>query len=242
LPIDNEFDAVHSQYDVQPANRVFELLLQAGDKVGLPLGPLQAIRDHFSGAAVKERVEALLVELERAVRRHDKTFESLVAELNSSGFRETLLTATAETARIENYKKIERFAQVLGHELATPDLGVPAWDDAGAFIRELAQLGEPDIEALRLLYRNQSALSAGFGRVPLDPNAYTRLLKPLLDNVDSAGIDRDDFYSRCARLTGFGLILEVQRSDTRQSPTDHCFRLTARGRKLIQIIDNLPRF
>jgi hypothetical protein len=101
-------------YDVHLANKVFELLLQAGDKVGLPLGPLQAISDHFSSAAIKERVEALLAELERAVRRHDKTFAGLVAELNSSGFRETLLTATAETARIENYKKIERFAPSAG--------------------------------------------------------------------------------------------------------------------------------
>jgi len=77
--------------------------------------------------------------------------------------------------------------------------------------------------------------------VPLDPNTYTRLLKPLLDSVDASGIERDDFYSRTARLTGFGLTLEVQRSDTRQSPADHCFRLTARGKKLIQIIDGLPR-
>lgn len=242
MAIDNELDAVHSQYDVQQANQVFELLLQAGEKVGFPLGILQAIRGHFSGKAATERVEALLRELESAVRRHDKTLSSLASESNSSGFREALLTATAETVRIENYQKIQRFAQVLGHELAAPDLGVPAWDDAGAFIRDLAQLGDPDIEALRLLYRNQSTLTAGFGRVPLDPNAYTRLLRPLLDSVDSAGIDRDDFYSRCARLTGFGLILEVQRSDTRQSPSDHCFRLTARGRKLIQIIDNLKRF
>jgi hypothetical protein len=241
LAIDNEFDAVHSQYDAQAPNPVVNLVLAAGEKVGLPVGPIIAIRDHFSNAAVKERVEALLVELERAVRRHDTSLQNLETQLTASGFREALLAAAAETSRVENERKIERFASVLGFELATPDQGTAAWDDATAFIRDLSQLGESDIEAMKLLYANQSTQSAGFGRVPLDPNVYTRLLKQLLDSVDIAGIERDDFYSRCARLTGFGLILEVQRSDVRQSPSDYCFRLTARGKKLIQIIEHLPR-
>jgi hypothetical protein len=161
--------------------------------------------------------------------------------MSQNGFRAALLTATAESVRIESQDKIQRFARVLGFEVTRPDGGAPAWEDAAAFIRDLAQLGESDIEALRLLYSNQRDMSAGFGRVPSDPNPYTERLKPLLASVDKAGVDRDDFYSRCARLTGFGLTLEVQRNKTRQSPGDHCFRLTSRGKKLIQIIDGLPR-
>lgn len=181
------------------------------------------------------------MELEKTVRQHGKTLADLEVQWSTSGFREALFTATVQATLVENQAKIQRFARVLGFELATPDMGMAAWDDAAAFIRDIAQLGESDIEALRLLYENQSGISAGFGRVPLDPNAYTERLQDLLVGVDQAHIDRDDFYSRCARLTGFGLVLEVQRNDRRQAPADHCFRLTARGRKLIQIIDYLPR-
>ena len=65
----------------------------------------------------------------------------------TSGFREALFAATAQATLVENQAKIQRFARVLGFELATPDMGVAAWDDAAAFIRDIAQLGESDIEA-----------------------------------------------------------------------------------------------
>src|SRR5882724_9587678 len=137
MAIDNPLDAVHSQYDLQPAPPVFNALMAAAAKFDFIAQVANAIRQHFSGPAVQERVEALLRELESEVRRHERSFDDIVnLRMGEGGFRAALMTAAAESAFSESQKKIERFARVLGFELGTPDNGRPAWEDAAAFIRD----------------------------------------------------------------------------------------------------------
>jgi hypothetical protein len=50
----------------------------------------------------------------------------------------------------------------------------------------------------------------------------------------------DYLDSRCARLTGFGLALEVQRNASYQGPGDHCFRITGKAADLLRMLDAKP--
>jgi hypothetical protein len=50
----------------------------------------------------------------------------------------------------------------------------------------------------------------------------------------------DELYSRCARLTGFGLALEVQPNRSHQGPGDHCFRLTGKAVQLLRMLGAKP--
>ena len=77
MAIDNEIDAVHSQYDKQGTD-VTDLLLAAAGEFGLPVGLITSLKEHFSGNAVRERVEALLPVLESTVTR--RLFESLTQD------------------------------------------------------------------------------------------------------------------------------------------------------------------
>jgi hypothetical protein len=108
--------------------------------------------------------------------------------------------------------------------------------EAAAYIRDLAQLAEADIAALRILHNIQRDLVSGPG-MTTDPNPYTQRIKEVLEAVDRAEIPRDEFYARCSRLSGFGLALEVMRNNGRMAPGDHCFRVTKRATRLLELID-----
>ena len=88
---------------------------------------------------------------------------------------------------------------------------------------------------MQILYSVQAPIFCS-GTVPTDPNPYTERIKDVLKAVDHAAISREEFYARCSRLNGFGLAIEVQRNDGRMAPGDHCFRLTSRGARLINMI------
>ncbi len=88
---------------------------------------------------------------------------------------------------------------------------------------------------MRILNSVQAPLFVG-GVLSTDPNPYTELITRVLTAVDQAGISRDDFYSRCSRLNGFGLAIEVMRNNGRMAPDDHCFRLTKRGARLVEMM------
>ena len=69
-----------------------------------------------------------------------------------------------------------------------------------------------------------------------DPNEFTLLIAGFLRRTDELRINRDDVYSRCSRLSGFGLAVEVPRVDTRMSLSEHCFRPTQRGLSLLRLL------
>jgi hypothetical protein len=231
--IDDPIDAIKKQYPNE-SNVAFDLILGVAGKFDLFTGVIDTIRKQFSGWAAAEKVAALLNAFERVVRRLERNVERLQAKLASPEFVETLTVAVSETIRTSNMRKVERFAAVLGYSVAEEEIRI-SFEDASAFIRDLAQLGETDIEALSILNTVQSHLFKR-GTVPTDPNPYTEVIGDVHTAVDRAQISREDFYSRCSRLSGFGLTIEVMRNNGRMAPGDHCFRVTRRGSHLINLL------
>ena len=116
-----------------------------------------------------------------------------------------------------------------------PVKGDYAPTDVVSLIRDVARLGDDDIFILGVLvdeYRDIIRQEPNFH----DHNPYTERFPAVLKRVDEFKIHRDDFYSQCARLAGFGFAIEVMRNDMRMAPNDHCFRPTRRGVKLLEMI------
>jgi hypothetical protein len=140
-----------------------------------------------------------------------------------------------ETWRTDEAKKIKRFAAILGNSVA-PNDELDVSEDVSDFIRAVAQLSERDIQALQILYSVFADVVKVYPNLH-DPNVFTERAGQLLKKVDESKIHRDDFYSYCKRLEGFGLAIEVPRNTSRMAPGDYCFRPTRRGLKLLSLLE-----
>ena len=229
--IDDPLEAIDKQYE-DKKDQIFDKIWRAAAELE-PFGVVNALKVLFSKEATTARFEAFIQQLILEVRRLENEGRLLREKVESSEFQETIIAGMNETARTIDIEKIKRFAIIVGSSLDSKRKA-KSWDDAAAYIRDISQLGDRDIQALQILYSVQKDLFVG--KVPLDPNSYTEKNSEVLKLAHESGIPRDEFYSRCGRLNGFGLAIEVQRNDVRVSPSDHCFRLTTRGRELVSII------
>jgi hypothetical protein len=234
--IDNPIDQIEAQHDETPPNHTFEIMM-AGLS-GMPLiGAVNAIRQYAASNATRERFESLIREILEVIRNLDRDTESLKEKIESPAFIQALIVATERTIRTSNREKIKRFATVLGYELAKgPDEG--EWEDVEGFIRTLDEIGEADIKVLAYLYRFQSECFRGDELI--DYNLIFSNMGQLLGNITQTGMSKDEFYARCAKLGGFGLVLNVERRKDVVPPGDYSYRLTKLGKRLMMMLDATP--
>jgi cob(I)alamin adenosyltransferase len=234
MAIDNPYDAIDKVYR-DDSDQILSKVLDVFGHFEALTGAVNVIRKQFSKDATIARILALLEQLVADVQKHGRKMTDFNEKMDSPEFAETIIAAVNESIRTTSLEKVGRFARILGHSLSSTRNVL--WDEAAAFIRDLAQLTERDVEVLNILYSIQKNLFLGRSN-SLDPNSYTEKNNEVLDLVHQSGISRDEFYSRCGRLNGFGLAIEVQRNPSRVSNSDHCFRLTTRGRELIAILSS----
>jgi cob(I)alamin adenosyltransferase len=232
MAIDNPYEAIEKQYKDE-SDEILSRILEVFGHFEPLTAAVNVIRKQFSREATLARVLALLSQLVEDIQRDGKEISDLSQKLESPEFAETMIAAVNESIRTTSLEKVKSFAKVLGHSLTSHER--VQWDEAAAYVRDIAQLTERDIEVLYILHCVQKELFLG-KNIALNPNSYTEKNNEVLDLAHKSGIPRDEFYSRCGRLNGFGLAIEVQRNDSRVSPGDHCFRLTTRGRELVSII------
>jgi len=239
--IDDPIDAVKKQYPEHASNAV-DVLLDVAAESHPFAGMANAIRKFFSKKEAKERVKALLNALEWYIREHEKRLDlsekklrDLSEKMNSPEFIEAVLVAANESLRTANLEKIKRFAKVLGHELIYGD-SENGLEDASAYIRDLSEIGERDIKVLSILYDFQGNITFDFlsagGGVP----SLLAKMSELLIEARKRGIPREEFCLRCAKLGGFGLVFQIDKSRVNAQPDDFIFLLTSSGRKLIEIL------
>ncbi len=131
--------------------------------------------------------------------------------------------------------KAKRFAAVVAHELV---FGKDAQEleDAASFIRALDELSEDDIRVLKHLYNHQKDVV--LENYTIDYNtvvAAGRRIEKLLRDATNLGIQMDDFYARNARLSGYGLVLPLERN-TNFNPSEYGFRITLQGKRLMEML------
>ena len=231
MAIDNRRQALEMQIradEVNPATaaivRGLKVLAGRVPVFGVLIEFVLAVLDRNASDA---RVASLLTWMDEDVQHFGKRLDELTDRLGRDDFIETLVLASERTQRTVEMKKVQRFAAVLGCELVSEQ---PDWEEAQAFIRDISELGEEDIKALRRLHDAER-------RYQEQPIA-NRNLRHLHDEdyyTQNALINNDEFYSRCGRLYGFGLGL-LNHETTRATPQHRLFRISPRGARLVDII------
>jgi len=200
-------------------------------------------RDYFSKKATNERLEALIEAVnektEHLAERVEDCAEAIAdiqSRRESPGFAAAFREACVQTLFATEQTKIRRFGTLLGGSLHAKDW-VEISGDLTSFIRAIAQLGEKDIKALKLLEAVFLDVIKVYPNMH-DPNPFTERAAELLKAARQDGFHPDDFYSYCRRLEGFGLAMEVPRNPSRMAPGDYCFRPTRPGLNLLSLLAN----
>ena len=240
--IDDPLDAVWGQYPEEQENPVGEAALSIVGHVFLPAAIFNSIREQFLIKARKGRVDALLGALksrlqviDNEIAENREKLKVVQDKLGSPQFNEAVRVAAEEAARAINEKKIKQLANALVRAV-DPERDTESLEDLAGFIRDLARLGDRDIQALQILHLVFADTVKVYPNLH-DPNVFTERAAQLLKTVDDSKIHRDDFYSYCKRLEGFGLAIEEPRNTGRMAPGDYCFRPTRRGLKLLALLE-----
>jgi hypothetical protein len=241
-PVGASFDAWQEETPTL-GKKIFDLALPFVGLVSLDAKIVQILKDRFTAKAKIERINYLLsglrLGLERVVADVDKVSErlrSVDAKLHDERFLEAVSMACEESSRAVSLKSIKRMGEVLVG-FAFPDSS--AWaapdEDISMMIRDISQLSERDIQALRMLATvHANALS--FTPNLHDPNQFSKETPRLKAEISNSGIHPDDFLSTCERLRGFGLGAEVLRNNSQMGLEDFCYRPTRRGMALLDYL------
>jgi hypothetical protein len=202
-------------------------------------GMVAVFRQFTSHAKTSARVKALFEAFEWYIRRHEAKLEELTLEkqLELPAAKDAVIAAVTESIFTPDVDKIKRFGAILGYNFMGKK-GRVHWERAAAYIRALSQLGDDDIKVLRILHDLQRGSFIGAEQKP-DLAAIPRTMERALINAEKEGISREDTYSRCARLNGFGLTLQMERPRGMASAVDYVYRLTRQGKQLMDILHGL---
>jgi hypothetical protein len=242
MAIDDPLAAKRSQYPEQHKNKVGELAMELAGVVWTPLKVFNIVRSRIMGEYGLERVNALLSALEsefyrdhQRIEKAEGVIEAFKSKINSPEFVDALVLAVDEAQRTQSELKIERLGAVLANALLGTDDEIVADDDLVGYIKDLSSLTEGDVRTLKflgVLFKDVMYQHRDMD----DSNAFTSLIGDSLRGAADMKVDDEEFYSRCSRLVGFGLAIEVVRNPGMQAPKDHCFRPTSRGLRLIKLL------
>ena len=201
---------------------------------------VQILKDQFDNRLRFQRIEYLFKGLRLgfqivhadigAVAAQVKAFN---AKLEGERFREAVSVACEEAARAASNKKIEQMAAVLvGYVDPTPSTWATPDEDIATMIRDVALLGDRDIQVLGILATVHASAVSHTPNLQ-DPHQFSKESPKLKMAIADSGIHRDDFLSTCERLRGFGFGAEVLRNTSHMAPEDFCYRPTRRGLLLL---------
>lgn len=167
--------------------------------------------------------------------------EAFEAKVEGEQFREALAVGCEESARAASNKKIGQMAALLvGYLSPSSSDWVAPDEDIATMIRDLALLGDRDIQVLRILAAVHASAISHMPNLQ-DPHQFSKETPGLKIAIADSGIHRDDFLSTCERLGGFGLGAEVLRNTSHMGPEDFCYRPTRRGLLLLDYLENVAR-
>jgi hypothetical protein len=202
------------------------------------------IYDHFSKHKRELRIKKTLTDTAKALEKIEKdraldrdTLSEIQAQIEGPEFKDAFVTACEESVRAANEKKVDQFISVLAGSL-TPSQWSSKDEDVATLIRDLAQLGDRDIQVLQVLSFAFKGLMSQPSSMS-DNYLFTNNNECLEREIEKQTLIRDDFYSTCCRLIGFGLAIEEPWPMTRSQPHGRCIRPTRRGLALLEYIQRL---
>jgi hypothetical protein len=228
--IDDPIEQARSQW-ISGGEPFANALTQEAFKKGFPI--LGSVFSFWKSAEQKR----VLVEFNNWVLDYLKQLDQRVDNLPDQITPELDRIAALAVERIlwgASIKKAKQFAAVFASQFTAPD-DTQALEDAASFIRALDELSESDIKTLNHLYSYQKDCFSG--RVDYNKFFEDNKMRRMLDSVNKLGIEMDDFYARCSRLTGYGLALPLDKSHgSMGDPNQFAFRITLLGKRLVELL------
>lgn len=193
---------------------------------------LDAIRGHEKDA----RIDFLLTAIVEQLEVHERNIDDVLRRLDQDEFTR-LISVTIERIFFgANERKVRRFAAVITNA-ATNEKSEQEYQDAASFIRALDELSEDDLKVLKHLYNHQSHIVNERHAMGYNDFFNNQGMQNMLMDARNLHMQMDEFFSRCSRLTGYGLALELNnRSAAMGNPDDFCFRMTLLGKRLIEML------
>jgi hypothetical protein len=135
-------------------------------------------------------------------------------------------------------RKTRLYGTLVGNQFARPSL---PWDEIDTILQDLQRVSAADLDVLEILGSAQAHLADKQGQMSHKAAAYSEAHNVVLGKAGAAGLPREEFYSRCSRLAGFGVAAEVPRNPSIVSPDDYHYRLTTRGLSLLRLLGRASR-
>ena len=249
MAIDSRVDAVE-KWHPEPGPSSFPWALTAAATAfphyALLLKFVELIKSGLSTKGRKERAAIL--------RDHENLLEAIGnghAELKVKveDLAEAVQVGLSRDAEAFNDAKRDPYVKIIGNAVRSAD----QIHDLAAFIRDVEALGEADIKVLKVLNTVMNKATdwtpAGRTVILLHPNTFIQRAQEMAVQVaQSLGqetdlskeggnpFSREEGYSICARLQGFGLAHEVPLSPRTVPSGDYCFRLSKRGLMLLKLL------
>ncbi len=269
MAIDNPVDAVESQYRESP-DFPAGLVLAAGE-IALPQGSplfklLGLLNDHFSDKGKRERAEAFWAALRDQQKLLEADFSKLKVRVED--LAEAVQLAVLRDVESFNDAKRDHYLMILGNAVRSQE----QVKDLASFIQDVEQLGEQDIVVLKALNvvmnkagdwhpkSDKNVLIPGYQSpiskpISIHPSVLIQRSQELsVQTAQALGIktdsgiparpfSREEAFSVCARLQGFGLAHEVDAGAREVPHGNFCFRPSKRGLMLLKLLgEDVPNW
>jgi hypothetical protein len=190
-----------------------------------------AHRDGRNAMAWKEGLDDALKDLDTRV------FD-IEARLSSEQAREAVMAAVEAAQRSVRQDKAEMFGRIIG---ATLGHEAPNWSEATEFVRDVERFTDLDLQTLMLLWQRHRTFvtlqADGRPTVLLDSNRFVSGWQDAIKAAADNGLSQEEFDSRCARLTGFGLAVVVSSTPAASyGPVVSVYRITGRAVRLLELL------
>lgn len=238
MAIDDELDAIRSQYPESSSNLGLSLSLKLLSSLpgttGLLFKLSEVLRSHFSTKAMSERLELLFDALERMVRRLDRRMSDVEERMDNREFAEAYVNVANIAIFTADPERIREYGSILGYEAASNDNR--GWGEAAALIADLSRLTDSDLEVLRLMVRFQGDKvrdNPSDGEYHLMSTEFVKVREEWAKHSQS----RYELYDHALRLSGFGLVHPLNWNQSAWGPQDMGFAPTPRGKRLVEILE-----
>jgi hypothetical protein len=216
-----------------------KLALRFAGLVFPPAAIASILVDHFDQTKLEQRLQDYYGHLlDRISVLEQKSLpDEVMAEaekrFKSRSFAEGVLAGGEEAIRAVRPEKSEQFAAIAVGWLVPSQWGE---HDVATMIRDIGQLVDSDIRVLGIL----AGVYGTYVNTDLFTNqvtVFTSRMGEQFAAVLASKINPDDFLSSCARLSGFGLVIEESRTPNDLRLAARCFRPTRRGMAVLTYLE-----
>jgi hypothetical protein len=169
------------------------------------------------------------------LKAHEVNIDTVLNKLESENMLRVISAAAERIFWGASTTKAKRFAAIVANTIEFGS-GDNNFEDSVSFIRALDELSEADIKVLKHLYNHQKNLVIENHTINYNSFFQDQRMQDLIQSATQIGIQMDDFFARCARLSGYGLVLPLERDKLKVRLEEFAFRITLLGKRLVEML------